>query len=138
MGVLVAVDVGDVQAGALQVLDLGLGFAGNVSLVDGAADERLEEVEIGRAEGLAVGAEQGGDGFGVRDGNAVDEDEVTADAQRRIAAGDCDSVGEGLAGGHEGCGGERAGLVKLFDRAIDAVGEAEVVSVDDEANRHEV
>jgi hypothetical protein len=28
--------------------------------------------------------------------------------------------------------------VKLFDRAIDAVGEAEVVSVDDEANRHEV
>ncbi len=38
--------------------------------------------------------------------------------------------------GHEGGGGEDACLVEFEDGTIDARGEAEVVSVDDEAGRH--
>ena len=42
--VFVGVDVGDVDAGALEFLDLGEGFALDVIFADAAAEERLDEV----------------------------------------------------------------------------------------------
>jgi hypothetical protein len=96
----------------------------------------LQEVEVRRAEGFAVGTEQRGNGFRVRDGDAVGEDEVAADAEGGVAQGDFDGVVERGAGGHEGCGGERVGAVEFFDGSVDAGGEAEVVGVEDEARAH--
>ncbi len=136
VGVFVGVEVGDADAGALQLLDLGEGFALDLVFADRAAEERLDEVEQRGAEGFAVGAKEGGDAFGRRDGGAVGEDDVAADAEGGVGAGDGDGVVEGWAGGHESGGGEGAGLMELGDGAIDARGEAEVVCVDDEAGRH--
>lgn len=58
---------------------------------------------------------------------------MAAYAECRVRAGDGDGVFKRRARGHEGCGGEGVGLVKLGDGAVDARGEAEVVCVDDEA-----
>ncbi len=136
VGVFVGVDVGDVDAGALKALDLRGGFAGEVVGTDGVAEGGLGEVGEGGAEGFAVCAEEGGDGFGVGEGHAVEKDEMAADAEGGVRAGELDGVVEGGAGGHEGGGGEDAGLMELDDGAVDAGGEAEVVGVDDEAWRH--
>ena len=45
VSVFVGVDVGDVDAGALEFLNLGDGFAGDLVLTDSAAKQGLEEVE---------------------------------------------------------------------------------------------
>ena len=73
---------------------------------------------------------------GWRDGGAVGEDDVAADAEGGVGVGDGDGVVEGGAVGHEGGGGEGAGGVELGDGAVDAAGEAEVVRVEDEASGH--
>ena len=63
---------------------------------------------------------------------------MATDAEGGFGEGDGDGVVERRAGGHEGCRGEGAGLMKLGDGAIDAGGEAEVVRVEDEAGRHTI
>ena len=108
VGVFVGVEVGDVDAGTLEFLDLGESFALDVIFIDVVAEECLSEVEEGGAEGFAVGTEEGRDAVGVGCGDAVGEDDVAAYGERGVAAGDGDSVVEGRAGGHEGRGGERA------------------------------
>lgn len=50
--------------------------------------------------------------------------------------GDGDGVMECGAGGHESGGGEYAGVMELFDGAVDAGSQAEVVGVDDELRGH--
>ena len=136
VGVLVGVDVGEGDALLLDALDLGEGFARDVGCGDFADEDGEEEVGEGRAEGFAVGAEEGGDGFGRRERDAVGEDDVAADAERGLRVGDADGVVKGRAVGHEGGGGESAGGVQFGDGAIDAGGEAEVVGVEDEARGH--
>jgi peptidoglycan/LPS O-acetylase OafA/YrhL len=136
VGVLVGVDVGDVDAGALEALDLGGGFADDVFFVDLAEEGGEEEVGEGGAEGFGVAAEEGGDAVGVGEGCAVGEDDVAADAEGGMGAGDGDGVVEGGAVGHEGGGGEGAGVVELGDGAVDAWSEPEVVGVEDEAGGH--
>jgi len=64
VGVFVGIGVGDGDACAVELVDLGLSFALDVGLANATAEERLYEVEQRGAEGFAVGAEQGGDGFG--------------------------------------------------------------------------
>ena len=64
VGVLVGVDVGDVDAGALELLDLGEGFALDVVVAD-VAGRRAEAKSTSWAKGFAVGAEEGGDALGV-------------------------------------------------------------------------
>jgi hypothetical protein len=137
VGVFVGVEVGDADAGSLEVLDLGEGFALDVVFADDAAEERLDKVEERGAEVFAVGAEESGDGLGRRDGGAVGEDDVAADAEGGVGAGDGDGVVERRAGGHEGGGGEGVGVMELRDGAIDASCEAEVVRIKDEAGSHE-
>ena len=134
--VFVGVEVGDGDAGALELLHLGEGLALDVVFADGAAQERLNEVDERGAKALAIGAEERGDAVGRRDGDAVGKDDVAAYAEGGIGVGDGDGVVEGWAGGHQGGGGEGAGLMELGDGAVDAGGEAEVVRVDDEAGRH--
>ena len=73
---------------------------------------------------------------GSETGVAVDEHDVTADAEGGPCEGERDSVVEGGAGGHQGCGGDGAGVVQFGDRAVDAGRETEVVRIDDEANLH--
>ena len=136
MRVFVGVEVRDVDACALEFLDLGGGFAFDVGGADLAAEEGLNEIDEGGAEGFAVGAEECGDAFGRGDGDAVGEDDVAAYAEGGVGVGGGDGVGKGWAGGHESGGGEGPCPVKLDDGAIDAGGEAEVVRVDDESGRH--
>jgi hypothetical protein len=136
VGVFVGVEVGDGDAGALELLDLGEGLDGDLFFVDLAAKEGQDEAGQFRAKGAAVGAEEGGDGIGGGDGDAVGEDDVAADAEGGMGEGEGDGVVEGEAVGHEGGGGEDAAQVEFKDGAIDAEGEAEVVGVEDEAGGH--
>lgn len=96
----------------------------------------MDEVEQGGSERLAVGTEKRGDGFRRGSGDAIGENDVAAYAESRIAGGDGDGVVKRRAGGHESGGGKDACLVEFENGAVDARGEAEVVSVDDEAGRH--
>lgn len=136
MRVFVGVDMGNVDAGALEALDLGLGFTRELGRPDGIAHRGLGEVDDGRPEGFTVGAEQRGDVFRVRERDAVDENQVAADAERGVCMGVGDGVGEGGTGSHEGGGGEGTGLVELGDGAVDAGCETEVVCIEDEAEGH--
>src|ERR1035441_688391 len=94
VGVLVGIEVGNGNAGALQLLYLGESFAGDLVLLNAAAEERLQEVEKRWAKGLSVGAEQAGDGFAWGDGSSVGEDDVAADAETWVRARDGDGRSE--------------------------------------------
>ena len=131
VSVLVRVEVGDVDAGALELLDLGEGFALDVVFADVAAEEGLCEVDDAGAKGFAVAAEEGGDALGMGYGNSVDEGDVAADAESGVGVGYGDGVVECGAGCHEGCGGEGSCLMELGYGAVDAGGEAEVVRIED-------
>jgi hypothetical protein len=137
VGVFVSVEVGGTDAGALEFLELSESFTPNLVGVDAVEQEIADEVEERRAEGATVGAERG-ERAGVGDRGAVGEDDVAADAERGGGAGDGDGVVEGGAVGHEGGGGEGSGGVEFGDGAVDAGGEAEVVSVEDEAGGHRI
>ena len=138
VSVLVSVDVGDADAGTLELLHLGDGFAFDVLFADCAAQESLDEVDERWAKVFAVGADEAGDRLGRGDRSSVGEDDVTAYSEGWVGVGDGDGILERCAGGHERGGGDGSGLVELRDGAIDAVSEAEVVRVDDESGRHRV
>lgn len=76
MGVLVAVEVRDADAGALEFFYLGQGFALDVCFVDAAAEQGLDEVDKGWTEGFAVGAKERGDGFWCGGRRTVGKDDV--------------------------------------------------------------
>src|SRR5437899_3224204 len=94
--------MGDVDAGTLELLHLGYGFAFDVVFTDCAAQEGLNEIDERGAEVFAVGADEGGDGFRGRGGSSVGEEDVAAYAEGWIGMGDGDGVVEGGARGHEG------------------------------------
>ena len=135
MGVFVGVKVGGVDACGLNHSNLCEGFAGDLGGVDALEKEVSYEIQQRRAENGAVRAECGERG-GVGDGDSVGQDDVTANAEGRVRAGDCDGVVERGAGGHEGSGGECACGMEFGDGAVDAGGETEVVGVEDEAGGH--
>lgn len=140
VSVFVRVRVGELEAGALQFLDLRECLALDVVRCDRAAKDAECEVCEGVAEGATAltvfWAEECGDACRVRDRDTVDEDDMTADAERWTGEGEGDCVVEGCTAGHESCGANGAGVMQLGDSAIDAAGEAEVIRIDDEANRH--
>ena len=105
VGVLVRVDVRDGDAVLLDAEDLGVGFLGDVGFMDAAEQEVADEVgELG-SETAAVGTEECGDGVGRGEGGAVGEDDVAADGEGGVGAGDGNGVVECAAAGHEGGGG---------------------------------
>lgn len=136
MGVLVRVEMGDADAGALQAFDLGEGFALNLVFMDGTAQQRLHEVDQRRAEGFAVGAKKRGNAIGWRDWGAVGEDNMAANTKGGMSARDGNGVVKGRTGCHQCGGGQGSGAMELRDSAIDARCKAEVVCVDDEAGSH--
>jgi len=73
-----------------------------------------------------------GDGCGWQAGIAIDEDDMAADPERWRDAGEINGFVGGGGASHERGAGEGAGLVQFDHGAVDAVGEAEVVSVYDE------
>jgi hypothetical protein len=83
MGVFVGVDVGDGDAGGLKLADLRAGFEFDLCGTDAAREECGEEAAKGRAKTTAIRAEERRDGFGWRDGSAVDEEDVAADGWAR-------------------------------------------------------
>ena len=136
MGVFVGVGVGEKEAGRLETTDLGDGLAGDVVGVDVAAKDIKGEAGEGGAEKLALWSDKGRNGAGVGGGDAVGKDDVAADAKARVATRDGNGIVESGARGHEGGGGEHAGPVELFDGAVDAGSQAEVIGVDDETRGH--
>lgn len=106
VSVLVSIEVGDVDAGALKLLDLGQGLALNVVLADLSAEEGLYEVDEAGPEGFSVGTQKSGDAIGMGDGNAVGEDDVAAYAKLRVRAGDVDGIVECRTGSHQRGGGQ--------------------------------
>ena len=136
MGVLVRVDVRDLEAGVLQLLDLRERFALDFVLADGAAKNTESEVCGRVAKGAAVRTEERRDGRGIGDGCSVDEQDVAADAKGGPCESERYSIIEGSAGGHQGCGRDGTGVMELGDGAVDAGRETEVVRVDDEASLH--
>jgi hypothetical protein len=131
VGVLVGIDMGDAKAGSLEASDLGGGFGGDFFGADAEGEEVADEVSEGRPQ-LAAGGYQGRDLAGGKNGGAVDEKDVAANFEGGVVVGAADGIVKEGAGGHEGGGGEGAGGVEFDDGAIDAGGEAEVVSVDEE------
>ena len=122
MRVLVRVQVGDGDACTLQLCDLREGLAGDVGWVDATEEERAEESRQAGTERLLVRADEGRDGRGCRDWDAVGKDDVAADSEGWMGVGDGDGVVERGAIGHERGGGEAAGGVEFCDGAIDARG----------------
>ncbi len=136
VGMFVRVEMGHREPCGLQLSDLGEGFRADVLCSKMPPQSGGGKGDQGSVEALSVGANQGRNGVRGRDGGAVGEDDVAANAESRIAVCDGHRVREGRAICHEGCGAESAGAVKLFYRTIDADGEAEVVRVDDEPSGH--
>ncbi len=78
VGVLVRVDVGEGDALLQDASDLREGFARDVGFGNLVEEDGCKEVGGGRTERLAVGAGQGGDSLGRREGYAVGQDDVAA------------------------------------------------------------
>jgi hypothetical protein len=136
VGVLMGIDVGDSDAGALEFLHLGGRLAFDVVFANGATQQSLNEVHERGAKALAIAANERGDDVRRRDGDAVGKDDVTAYAEGGIGVGDGDGVIECSACSHQRGGGEGFGLMELRDGTVDTGSEAEVVRVDDELGRH--
>ena len=132
MGVLVGVNVGEAQAAVLQGRDLrgGLGF--NLIGWD-AAGEKLRQ-EFAQCGMECAGAWRGepGDFTCWEHGGAIDQNDVAADAQGRGSQRLLDGRAGSGRGCHERGAGEASVGMRFGDGAVDAVGEAEVVRVDDE------
>ena len=138
VGVFMSVQVSDLDAGELKLLDLGAGFAFNVVFANFAAQESLNEIDERGTKGFAVGADERGNAFRSRDGDPVGENDVTAYAEGWIGVSDSNCVIEGWASCHQSCGGEGPRLVKLSNGAVDARSQAKVVRVDDQSGSHRV
>jgi hypothetical protein len=136
MNVLVSVDMGNVDAGLLELLNLGLSLACQLGSRDFTAQDGPHKIEQGGTEGSAVGAEKRWDSLRRRDRSSVDEDDVAAYAEIWSRAGESNGFRERWTICHEGRGREDACTMELQYGAIDAGGQAEVVGVDDEAGRH--
>ena len=94
MCVLVRVEVRRLDSCALDFLYLRQSFAGDLALLDPSTQKRLHKSGQRHAEVVAVGAKQTGYRTGRRDGGAVRQYDVAADAQRWVGMGDLNSVVE--------------------------------------------
>src|SRR5262249_12123092 len=64
--------------------------------------------------------------------DAVHDDQMQADGERRMGAGQLDCLAAGWPAHHETRGGQTAPLVLFEDRAVDAARKPEVIPSDDE------
>lgn len=135
--VLVRVKVGDADACGLQLAHLRGGFALNLKFVEAAQHQIAHEDAERGAEVNAVFAEERRNLGGREDGETIRQNDVAADAEERAGKGERDGIVKRRACGHERGGAEAAGIVQFCDGAIDAGGEAEIVSIDEKAGHLE-
>lgn len=130
--VFVSVDVSDVKAAGLQVLDLGCGFDLDFFGADAAGEQAAEKHGEPWDKVICGCFEQRRDLSGREDRFVVAEDDVAADAESRRGARNFDGLIGGRGASHERGAGEQTRLVKFEDGAVNSRGLAKVVSVDDE------
>lgn len=135
--VFVRIQMGDGDAGPVELLNLREGFANEILGANPSEESGLRELQQRSAKAPAIGAQERRDCVRGRSRCAVDEDDVAAQAEARCCAGLEDSVFEGGTGRHEGGGGEGSGVGERYDGAVDAGSQAEVVRVEDETRWHE-
>ena len=136
--VFVRVEMGDGDARAMELLNLGEGLPDEIFGTDTPEESGLREGQQRSTKAPAIRAEEGGDGVRGRDRRSVDESDVAADAQTGQGARPEDGVFQGGARRHEGRRGEGSGVEEGDDGAVDAGCQAEVVRVEDETRRHRV
>ena len=130
MGVLVGVEMGEREAGGLELRHLrrrfGSDFGGGKAVAQGGTRKAHEPRPESRAVGERRNLSWRGHGY------KLDQINMTADRKLRQGAGKGNGFVQLSAHGHHAGGGDNAALVRLGDGAVDARGKAEVVGVDDE------
>ena len=145
VGMFMGVDVSQLQSATLQLLDLrgGLGLDFLLECAIRKWPQRssflvqlMQEAPQCRAE-----CAYGSDGVykpnkivtRSQNGLSIDEYDVAADAQGRVGNGELNGFIGGGCARHKGGAGQHSVAMQFDDCLIDAVGEAEVVGVDDDA-----
>lgn len=130
MGVLVGVEMGEREAGGLELRHLRGRFGGNFSGGEAVAQGGTRKAHEPRPECRVFGERRNLPGCG--HGCELNQINMTADRKLRQSAGEGNGFVQLSARGHHAGGGDNAVLVRLDDGAVDARGKAEVVGVDDE------
>jgi hypothetical protein len=132
VNVFVGIDVSKAQAARLKETDLSGYFCFDFCGVDATGEEAVNERRHFDSEMSGGGFDKRWDLLGRENWRAADQNNMTADAEGRRGQRYMDRV-LGCGGtNHQRRAGNDTGPVKLDNGAIDAGGEAEVVSVDDE------
>ncbi len=131
VGMLVGVDVGGPQPGVDDPRELRRRLGDQLG-VGQAPAHRARRQRRRAADERAVRVDEAADRRRGRQRPALDEIEVDADAEGRVAAGQRHRLGEGRAVGEQRRRGHDAGDVGVDDAGVDAGREPEVVGVDDE------
>lgn len=121
VGVFVGIEMEGLEAAVEDAEDLGAEFG-------------VGQEDLGGDGGHHAGDGAGEIFTGTEEGLTADEDEVAADVEVGIAAGELDGGSVGGAVGHKGGGGEDAALVSFDDAGVDVVRETEVVGVHHQAS----
>ena len=130
---LMRVDVGDVDSGALQILDLRGGLTGDVLFTNLSPQSGEEELHQRRTEGLSIGAEQGRYALRMGERCAIRQYDVATNSECGMGAGDGGGIFKGWACRHESRGRKSAGKMELRNGTVDATRETEIICIGNEA-----
>ncbi len=131
MRVLVGVQMGDGDAGGLELANLRNGFALDLARGDAAAEEVHHE--RGEAGAQASLGRERGEFRRMQLRAAIHEDDMASDAERGLHECGVHRFAEGAARRHQRCGGQHFGRVQLQDGAVHAFRQTEIIGIDDEA-----
>lgn len=137
VSVLMCIKMSYSYAGALELPDLRESFGANIFRAQSTQERSGGEGGEGRAEAGAIEAKERRDRLWGRDGDAVGEDDVAADAERGVPARDGEGVIKCGSASHQRRRAEDAGTMQLFDRAVDSRSEPKIVRIDDQSSGHD-
>jgi hypothetical protein len=132
---LVRVDVGETESVALKKGDLRGRFSFDFGRADAGGVEALEKRADGGVEPACIAVDEGRNPVGIGRRDAVDKDDVTADAEGGHGERHLHGFFSGCGPGHERCAGKDLRSVELEYGAVDSGSHPEIVGVHDEA-RH--
>lgn len=135
--VLVGVNVRETNSETLQQGYLCSGFGFDVCTANARCEEALQEAAQSGIKAAGDAIDEGRDGASIRDGRAVDEDDMAAYAECRHGEGHFDGFFSGGSLCHERSAGEHFSGVKLEDGAIDPGSEPEVVRIHDKSGHED-
>jgi hypothetical protein len=132
VGVLVRVQMGEVHPGGLQAVNLGSGFEFDLGLGNGSAQQVGDEGPQ-RWPKASRSRRKAGNFMRRERGSAIHQDDMAAHPERAAVGKRLGCSGGEMRGGrHEGRGGQGACVMQFHDGLIDAGGQAEIVSVENE------